>query len=80
MLLMASDWTENNWKGKGNTSCQLGEGGLGLTSLEGVPGSVLGKCHMSQPICHLTNEGTRLEQGQATWGSQAACLPDVAWV
>lgn len=47
-------------------------GRLGCTDLDGVPGSVLGICHMSCAIS--PNEGTRLEQGQAPLGSQAACL------
>lgn len=55
ITLMASDWTENNWTGKGYTFCQSGEGRLGLTSLDGVPASVLGICHMSYVTGHISS-------------------------
>lgn len=41
---------------------QRGEGRLGRTSRDGVPGSVLGRCH--SPYVISPDEGTRLEQGQ----------------
>lgn len=60
ILLMAEDWAENNWKSEGNTCCQRGKGRLGRTSLDGVPGSVLGICHMSDATAHMSSHQMRV--------------------
>lgn len=75
ILLTASGWTENNWKGKGNSSCQPGEGRLmRFTSLGGVPGSVLGKCHTSYVTAHMSS----LQMRAPGWGRDSALgLPGI---
>lgn len=53
LIILLKDQAENNCKSKGNLCCQGGKGRLGRTSLDGVPGSVLGICHMmsdAQPM------------------------------
>lgn len=75
-----SNGIENNWEGKGDTSCQPGERRLGITSLDGVPGSVLGIYHVSCVTAHMSSHQMRAPG----WNrdrhpdSQAACLLTVA--
>lgn len=59
ILLVAEDWAENNWKSQRNTCCQRGKGRLGRTSLDGVPSSVLGICHMSDATAHMPSHQRR---------------------
>ena len=74
------DGTESNWEGKDNTSCQPGERRLGLTSLDGVPGAVLGICHKSYVTTHMSSHQMRVPGWSRDKhpGSQAACLLSVA--